>query len=205
LKAAIEEFGIKYLIHFTQAKNLENIFRHGLLSVDELVKKEISYEYNDAHRFDNCKDAICLSIQFPNYRMFYKYRDQNRDIDWVVLGLKKSVLWKKPCAFCTENAASSNISATKVQERMGVNTLRQLYDEYPNKPSRKSLGIANAFPTNPQAEVLVFDKIEVDYIRGVAFESPFTKKKYNHLIPSNVKAKVISRFYKYRCDYEYWR
>lgn len=205
LKRTVKEYGIKYLVHFTKAENLPSIFQHGLLSVDELDNRELSYEYNDQHRFDNCSDAICVSIQFPNYRMFYKYRDEDQDIDWVVLGIKKSVLWKKECAFCIENAANSNISRINIKDRMGVEALRSLYDEFPGKPSRQRLGIDQVFTTNPQAEVLVFDNIEVDNILGVAFKSSSVKKRYEHLIPDTVESKVISQLFKYRSDYEYWR
>lgn len=205
MKDVVNEYGIKYLVHFTQAKNLKSIFKHGLLSVDELDERELSYNYNDFHRYDGCTDGICLSIQFPNYRMFYKYRDQDRDVDWVVLGVKKSVLWKKECAFCIENAASVNITSNNIQSRMGEQAFRRLYDEYPGKPSRKRLGIPKSYPTHPQAEVLVFNNIEVDYIFGVAFNNSMIQKRYTHLIPNNIESIVAERLFKWRKDFEHWR
>ncbi|MBJ6362485.1 DarT ssDNA thymidine ADP-ribosyltransferase family protein [Paenibacillus sp. GCM10012307] len=205
MKEVVNEYGIEYLVHFTQAKNLKSIFKHGLLSVDELDGKELSYEFNDSHRLDGHTDAICLSIEFPNYKMFYKYRNQDRNVDWVVLGVEKKVLWKKKCAFCVENAASANITAQSVQSRMGKKAFTRMYDEYPDKPLRKVLDIPKTYPTNPQAEILVFNNIEVDYIWGVAFEKPSIKKRYEHLIPKNVKSKVVEHLFRGRNDFKYWR
>lgn len=205
MKSIVEEYGIRYLVHFTRANNLESIFQNGLLSVEELNKRGLKYDKNDDYRFDGCMNAISLSIEFPNYRMFYKYREQNQNVDWVVLGIKRDILWEKTCAFCSDNAASSTISSSSLQERMGVDAFKRLYEDYPGKPSRKELGLDKAIPTNPQAEVLVFDKIETEYIWGVAFQSEHAKNKYIHLLPEHVNAQVVDWIFKYRTDYEYWR
>lgn len=137
MRNAVKNRGIKYLVHFTRAENLVSIFNNGLVPVNTLDEREMDYYYNDQHRLDNCCDANCLSIQFPNYKMFYKYRYENSGTDWVVLGIKNTVLWEKDCAFCVENAASSNVTSIPLQRRKGVNAFNKLYNDYPGKPSRQ--------------------------------------------------------------------
>lgn len=205
MQHAVNQREIKYLVHFTRVENIVSIFKNGLTPVVTLCQNGINFSYNDEYRLDNCKDANCLSIQFPNYRMFFRYRKQNLNVDWVVLGIRKDILWERDCAFCVENAASNNVRATLLSNRKGVRAFNRLYDEYPGKPTRVQLGLIPALPTHPQAEVLVFDVIKPEDIIGVAFESEDQKNKYASLIPSNIKSKVIERLFSARDDFEYWR
>lgn len=204
MRTAVENKGIQYLVHFTRAENLESILQNGLISVDSLDSREMDYHSNDEYRLDNCCEATCLSIQFPNYKMFYKYRCENPGSDWVVLGIQKDVLWEKDCAFCVENAASSNVTSIPLRRRKGVDAFNLLYNNYPGKPSRESLGISRELPTHPQAEVLVFDIIEPEYILGVAFNNLNDRNKYSDLIPPNMPVKVAPGLFSYRGDYEHW-
>lgn len=102
-------YGIEALVHFTHIANLSSILQYGLLGRAQL--ESISWveppKYNDIYRLDGQREAICLSISFPNYKMFYKYGFNNRS-DWVVLLLKPSILWELDCKFYQENAASNN-------------------------------------------------------------------------------------------------
>lgn len=205
MRNAVVQRGIKYLVHFTRVENLVSIFENGLVPVQTLRKRGMDFVYNDEYRFDNCENANCLSIQFPNYKMFYSYRNQFSEVDWVVLGIKREVLWVKDCAFCIENAASNTVTSIPLSLRKGVQAFNSLYEDYPGKPSRSTLGIASEMPTHPQAEVLVFDIIEPEYIWGVAFESSSELEKYKTLIPSDVKLQVVPKLFSYRIDYEYWR
>lgn len=204
LKTAILKRNINYAVHFTKAENLESIFKHGLLPVQKLNEHEIDYLWNDELRLDNCPDATCLSIEFPNYKMFYKYRMQDTKTDWVVLGINRSVLWKKDCAFCFDNAASANVNLTPIEERKGVEAFELLYKQYPDKPSRDVLNIKKSYPTSPQAEILVFDYIKPKDIFGVAFQHKSTKKKYEDCIPHGKEVKVIPDYFRYRNDYDHW-
>ncbi len=49
-------------------------------------------------------------------------------------------------------------------------------------PKREDLHINDWYPTNPQAEVLVFGTISTDYISAVYFENHEDRKKYLDLI-----------------------
>jgi len=195
---------IEQIVHFTHADNLESIFKQGLLSVDELDEVGIGYYYNDEYRLDNVKKASCFSIEFPNYKYFYRIRQESEHTNWAILILDKSILWKKDCIFCVENAASKNITNIPVNERRGVKAFKKLFKDIPGYPSREVLGIPKEYPTHPQAEVLVCSTIEVKYIKAVVFENYRTKKKYASIKPANIEYIVDKGGFKYRCDYEHW-
>ncbi|MFB1082483.1 DarT ssDNA thymidine ADP-ribosyltransferase family protein [Jeotgalibacillus sp. JSM ZJ347] len=205
IKKFVEGRDIRYLVHFTKAKNLYNILTEGLLPVQTLTNKELAYNFNDEKRMDGYLDASCLSIQFPNYKMFYKYRCRDWSEDWVILGIRASVLWEKHCMYCVENAASNKMKNTPAYDKKGLRGLQNLYQEYPGKPSRKELKINDSYPTHPQAEVLVFDEIGLDDILGIAFENQYTLNNYRAIIPPTIKARVSKKLFECRIDDEHWR
>lgn len=113
IKEISEKRNIQSLVHFTMLDNLESILKHGLLPVSVIERRNIKAVITDPTRYDNEKDAICLSISYPNYKYFYWLR-KNRypDKAWVVIELKPDILWEKDCAFCITNAANKNVSNT---------------------------------------------------------------------------------------------
>jgi len=103
------ERGVEELVHFTSIRNLRTIVEYGLLSLDDLERMEIKYDYNDENRLEGMRNAICLSVSFPNYKMFYKYR-QFKGYTFVIISISKSILWELSCIFCPTNAAQKYIS-----------------------------------------------------------------------------------------------
>src|ERR1700722_16466462 len=95
----VSQLKIPFLLHFTRASNLRSIIQHGLCPVARAGEFGVVAEINDPHRFDGHLGATSLSVGFPNYRMFYKTRTENAGVEWVVLGVEPSILWKKDCAF----------------------------------------------------------------------------------------------------------
>ena len=73
-----EERGITTLIHFTRIENLQNILQEGLLGRSFLEERRQEFLFNDNDRADGHKEAVCLSISFPNYQMFYRIREKKR-------------------------------------------------------------------------------------------------------------------------------
>lgn len=198
--------GVFNLIHFTKVENLKGIFQYGLINRKELSCLPVSERpsFNDQERFDGHVEAVCLSISFPNYQMFYKLNKIKPD-DWVVLILNSSILWELDCAFCQTNAASSNISRIPLGERKTFESLVQMFNDVENIP-RDEFAIPSYFTTNPQAEVLVFDKIPVQYIRSVHFHSLSAMKNWQNLYsyPKNICLVASDTFYKPRCDWSKW-
>lgn len=199
--------GIVNLIHFTRKENLKSILQHGLINRRELSRLPESERpiFNDQERFDGHIEAICLSVSFPNYQMFYKLNKDKPD-DWVVLLLDSSILWDLDCAFCQTNAASSKIIRVPLEQRKTFEALKQMFIDEENV-SRKELGIPANFTTNPQAEVLVFDTIPVKYIRGVNFRSISAMKTWQNLnsYPENISLVASDTFFKPRSDWPKWQ
>lgn len=198
----IKERNIKSLYHFTGVDNLELILKYGLLSRDILEEEDMDYYVNDEVRYDNRLDTICTSISFPNYKMFYKVRnDCSDDLQWCVIEIDAKILAEKQCVFCKENASSKNETSRNTYEKIGINGLRALFD---NSELRREIGLPDYYTTNPQAEVLVEDEIPISYIKSIYFKG---------FIPTDIKRRYNSTFnlhinddlFKYRFDYDYWR
>ena len=208
IKKYIQERNINEIIHFTQLENLESIMKNGLLAVDILKRKDIKFNRNDFNRFDNLENTICVSIGFPNYKMFYKLRDEDTSKKWVIISLKPEILYEKTCVFCNGNAASHSINSMSIRERTSSKALKSLFYTHIDVSlgiTRENLKIRKNHTSNPQAEVLVFNKIEPNYIKGLIFSNE--DKELCKLYTGKYKGvKVVSNNYYYnaRNDYKYW-
>jgi hypothetical protein len=170
-----------------------------------LEAKGIDVQTNDQYRYDGCEDAICLSVEFPNYKMFYKLRQENTSVKWAVLELRASLICDLDCVFCHDNAGSAKVYNIPLEDRMDKRAFEKMFDELCDGPSRKKLGIDSWYPTNPQAEILVFDKIPTSYFHSIFFDDYETLNEYKAVIPPSINAKVDRSAFSYRKDWEFWR
>lgn len=127
---------IKNLFHFTRTENLESILKYGLLPRQFLIENDFDSTFNDEYRYDNCKNAVCTSLEFPNYKMFYQLRRENPDTDWIVLLLDAEIICDFDCAFCSENAGSASMFQTNIMDRKGKDSFLKLFDEPANGAKR---------------------------------------------------------------------
>lgn len=200
LESFIKKRDIQFLTHFTNLENLDNIFRWGLLSRNELVKRGITFFYNDAERLDGQLDTICCSISFPNYKNFYFTR-YNNPIKMCVLVIDAEVL-------LTTHFKSSWFNAAKgcgryIQE--GVDSFVNLFSEKQGYPDRKTLGIPDHYPTNPQAEVLIFHEVKLSYLKKVVFESEEDAYPFQGRLDGvEFICNKTSEFFRPRIDYKNW-
>lgn len=149
------ERGITHLVHFTRACNLETILQLGLVPRDTLKKTDFAH-FNDQYRLDDT-NAVCLSIGFPNYKMFYGLRKNHPNVDWVVLAICPSALWMLCCAFCVANAASSEITRTPLEQRCNLAALQSMYADCDNK-TRSSLNPPRYTQLFKQNEIFLLEK-----------------------------------------------
>ena len=164
---------IKYLLHFTRCENLKSIFTYGLLSRNYLENNSLEVIVTDDDRFEKMTDYICLSISFPNYKMFWRKRLDYPKAEWAVLLINAEILAKCSCKFFKINAASrgaEEVLLSELFEDDGTRVARQLYDNE---------------PTNSQSEVLVKDWIKPEHIIKVFFKDQETFDKYASDIPLN--------------------
>lgn len=165
IQQKVQDRNIQYLYHFTYVDNLASIIENGLISRVDLDDEEINYDYNDNDRIDGHLDAICLSISYPNAKMFYKYRGLKPG-DWVLLAISPAVLWEKDCAFYPTNAASNNVRFNDPSLLKSVEAMEAMFSENVFSEIRGE-NLTSEYTTDVQAEVLVFEEIEPAYILEV--------------------------------------
>lgn len=198
----VAEREIKVLTHFTRESNLASILQRGLICRDKLVSEGKANLCNDQLRLDGT-NAVCASITFPNYKMFWGLRKDNPGVEWVVLGIRPSVMWETRAAFCSANAASTGVTVIPVQQRMGVPAFQAMFDDFGTKV-RASMGLKNAHPTNPQAEVLLLDGVALKYVIGAYALNQNQKTRIEQQHPG-FQVVVNAGIYRYRSDYENWK
>lgn len=200
----IEKRKINHFVHFTNAKNLESILEHGLLSVREMKERGITYISNDSDRFDAQLKGISLSVSFPNYKMFYTKRQIFKESDWAILLLDPKQIVELPCRFYVKNAACSGMKRKRIQIRPDMEFENMFHED--GMGIREKLGIPSFFTTDPQAEILVLDAIPVKAIQTVCFANNIALARYNNLLNAKeVDGCVDGKYFDKRMDYEYWR
>ena len=206
LSDRLRERQVDWFLHFTRADNLKNIFRYGLLPRSSLERRGIEFTFNDEYRYDHADMPICVSIEFPNYKMFYSLRMDSTDQHWAVLLLDAhSIVKNNECVFCLSNAGSAEIFNTPIEQRTGDRAFDMLYSEIQGKPSREIMGLDPWLPTNPQAEVLLFQKVGIDCIQSVYFNNMNILRMYRDDIPDTIETKVNIRVFGPRKDWEHWK
>jgi hypothetical protein len=206
IQVICERQEITSLIHFTRRDNLENILQRGLLTRQTLGECAIeNVNLNDQHRLDNCSNAICLSISFPNYQMFYKYSCINQS-EWVVLELDASILWELDCAFCHENAAAKAVRIVPLERRKTVRALNDLFGDYARIPRAKNR-IPRNYTTHPQAEILVFNSIPTGYINAVHFPDETALQPWKSGDERLFWCRFVAspQYFRPRVDYKMWQ
>lgn len=159
IKKLVEDRKIEHIFHFTSIENIKNILDNGLVCRRKLDMQNMYYVSSDENRLDNKYNYISTSISFPNYKMFYKKRLENEKNIYVLLSLKPSILWEKDCLFMPTNAASYK----EIDESFSsVISLINMFD----LDNTKYI----SYPKDVQAEVLVKDEIDVDYIQAIYLE-----------------------------------
>jgi predicted nucleic acid-binding Zn ribbon protein len=194
--------GISSLVHFTREVNLPSILQRGLVTRDVLREGGQENNCNDPYRLDGT-DAVCVSIEFPNYKMFYALRQENKNVDWILILIDASVLWTTTVAFCTANAASKLVTEVPLRQRMGPAAMEAMFSDF-GHTARAALSLPDSFPTNPQAEALLLDGAPRRYISGVIARDCAQKARIEAY---SAGLKVVSNadWFRWRSDYEQWR
>ncbi|WP_423606538.1 DarT ssDNA thymidine ADP-ribosyltransferase family protein [Sphingomonas sp. MS122] len=169
---------VPFLVHFTRAQNVPSILKHGLLPRSFAQKIGLDPVINDAERLDGRLDGTSVSIAFPNGSMFYRLRNANPDIDWVILAISPSVLWSKKVLFCKHNAADSRISQVSSEDLSRAEAFEDMFAEIEGHESRSDQGLKACDPTDVQGEVLVMEPIEPEFILGALFNTDAARDAY---------------------------
>ena len=196
----IEEF-----VHFTNEKNLPSILKTGVLSRKALLEKNIPFDYNDEKRLDGMLEAISLSVTSPNYKMFYKYRTLKNEANWVVIVFDPQKILEYQCAFFRANAGSRDSMQQDRENAHSVTAFAEMFSDWDICHPRWSLGLAKNEPTNPQAEVMVFNEIPLSCIDRIVFQKESQYKKYCAILEAQgIKCVREAHFFTPRHDYYCW-
>ena len=141
--------------------------------------------------------------------MFYKLRKDYEDRDWAVFEIDKGILLDYDCAYCWLNAGDHSMYSCSIEERKGKAAFLELFKDRKGYPKRETTGVRSYYPTNPQAEVLVFGTISTKYIRNVLFENDNISNKYRKIISNATpfksdasKFRYFKWYFKLSCGYE---
>lgn len=206
---------ISELMHFTKIENLTSIINHGLLSVEQLNEAGIQYHFNDAKRYDGRKNCICTSVEFPNPANLKTFRDKYPECSWAIIILDAQLILNHSCFFAEHNAATTYIK-NDIKSRQSPEAFERMFAEVVQgktnadgkveKYTRKQMhNDISCLPTSYQAEILVENYIEQEFIKGVIFMNDNDMKKYqNMLAAKKINAQVFPElFTKYRNDFNF--
>ncbi|MDK4530052.1 DarT ssDNA thymidine ADP-ribosyltransferase family protein [Kingella kingae] len=204
----IAERNIKYLVHFTPLENLDSILQNGLYSryyieYDPDSSNIINGVCLDNVRADNRKNGICLSVQFPNQKMFYSHR-QKFGGEWAVIALDIKLILEiedRQIQFFSTNSANAIfrqyddkwLESSEAFEAMFAKMV-----ENKNGILHRSPFIDSYYTTDVQAEVMVAKHIEKKYILAIALDKPELVKQYDGLYNQNKENPV------YEFEYVKW-
>lgn len=170
IKNFLECRRIKYLLHFTDKRNIASIKKYGLLSVSLLTQKRIAFVANDDARYDGHEDGISLSISEENLYVKRSFVNRYPDREYKTICIDASILYREPTRriYCQTNAATISGQKGSAFEDLEATfapkvcyTLHDQSEEY----CFTRFGKADNQPTTPQAEILWLGTIPPEYLR----------------------------------------
>lgn len=200
VEAILEKREISSLYHFTKIDNLKSIFDNGIIPRSSLEAG--SFSYTDKFRGDGFLDANCVSISFPQYKMFYRKRGENVSQDWVVIEISTDTVLEKECAFFERNAASREVKKEIIENRKTSTAFEKMFADIEEFPPRADTKLLDKFPTDPQAEILVFGKIEPNLIEAFHFENESILNGFKKSI-NGIECRVTPELFDTREDSEF--
>lgn len=175
LEDCIEKHNLTKLYHFTSVNNLTSIFEHGVLSMRQILEKRIKCDMNDLWRIDNHQEYISCSLERPNKRLLWSFSLRNR-VDFCYLEISLDVLKKDDKSLCCSTNAAKEAGALIEP----ITKIEHLFDG-------DRTDLPNNYPTDSQAEILIYKEIPIKYIKRVIFENNYFINQYKHLVPENME------------------
>lgn len=193
-----EERKVTTLLHYTPLENVPHICRFGLVPRAHLmipaVRMALNPRFTDAVRDEDFLEKNCISISFPNWKLFFAMRQKFSRWQWAVLRLDPAAAAEFVCEFVPTNAAHPGS-----KHLPGLEAARRVFS---GASRRRELGLALEEPTDPQAEVLADSVIPISMIEEVLVES---ERARQWLLDRGVdKARVEPEFFAPRRDYAAW-
>jgi len=162
----LKKRGATRLCHFTKVRCLVQILtcEDGILATD-FIKQDIRQQ-NDMERYDNAKDYVCCSLQYPNgwYWNLAKQRDTDQIFrDWVVFSIDLDILKYTKFSFCPCNSAYGSGRFI----RNDVANISDIFSVSTVKIKNRPTTMLECCPTDGQAEILVYKNISLQFVSGI--------------------------------------
>ena len=164
---------IERFYHFTSVDNLESIFQHGFLGIEELTQRKISFTISDYMRDEPVDNGVCLSITHPNeYMLLHKIQNGRR---LVLMELTNPAEILRSSLFI---ASPGNFGSAKVKEYFkqwpesftGGVGLSNLFN---NIDLRKKYQLTQNQPTDPRSEIIILETLSSKFIKKLIFPPDF--------------------------------
>jgi uncharacterized protein (DUF1330 family) len=216
-KEIINKRGIRYLVHFTRVENLGSILKNGIIPVNRQSELKIISLNNDPTRSDSKLECTSFSVEFPNYALFYKFREYKYSgTRWVVLGVNIDILFSRinTAYFNITNAASSISRANHNNEKRTADAFNNMFcDEFNIKDKRnvkrRDLNIGENLTTDPQAEILISEIIDKKYIDWISFQDKQDMERYiqknGSFLIDKYNRNIRQELFKPRIDNMFWK
>ena len=147
--------------------------------------------------------------------MFYKFREYDYPgTRWVVLAIDKSILFSPSniTFFCYTNAARVIPQTRNLEDLCTVNAFKNMFCDTiiinGRRVRRELLNINDNFTTDPQAEILISDIIDKEYINCIYFQNEddlqYYKENYGLDILKKYNYDIDRNFFDARTDYDFW-
>lgn len=217
IKEIVAQRKIEYLVHFTRIDNLSSILKSGLIPVSLQHEMKIPSVHNDEQRIDSKLDCTSCSVAFPNYKLFYTFREHKfPGTSWVVIVLDKDVLFSASniSYYCQTNAAGVFPRVSSAKELCTASAFENMFcDSLTTKENkliqRSTLQINDHITTDPQAEVLISDIIDKKHIGCVCFRNQLDIDEYisknGKELLSQYDYQIVPGFFDARKDYMFWK
>tara|TARA_B100001939_G_scaffold320487_1_gene309381 strand:- start:548 stop:2332 length:1785 start_codon:yes stop_codon:yes gene_type:complete len=207
-KSIINNKQISEILHFTPLKHLSSILEYGVLSNEEISKKNLTSFQVDENRFDARPNFICTSVSYPNSSLLrmkqYKYGP------FIIISISPEILLTNVCLFAKSNAATTWYKKpSKYDSFPMLNKNESFLDMFSRDDIRDKNRIPKNFTTDLQAEVLIYKKIPREFIKKIYCESEEIKLNLLEELPDlkeresdfiSINPKVFER----RIDQDYW-
>ena len=179
----LNEYGIQYFYHLTHFSNLSSIIENGLLSHNKAHRKNyvktdisdlgVNYRRNRKELIynNNLHDYVPLYFNPRNPMLFRRLALED---DIIILTINLAVLESNIFLFTDGNAASNQTNIYSKLKNMNNLDWRCINDRYWNQyidGKRKKC-----------SEMLIYDKVNVEYINAVYCNNIYTKKKVSQLL-----------------------
>ena len=160
---------ITKFFHFTSARNLDSIAKHGFLGRESLKEKNISAVFTDQFRNDPILDGICFSISRPNHYMAASKASSGHDMVLLELQNIGDLLRSYNFISSPGNFGSHDLKK-KIQNWpeifIGGQGLMNLFQAL---EIREKYGIPDFEPTDPRAEIVILEPVPWSYVKKVYF------------------------------------